>query len=80
MEVPKPHCGSTLHALTPEPGYVAPQLIGTLNAPDTPTPNHAQLEDCRVPQINDHNANLTEIDQNGSQGPQGLGKPSKVVN
>lgn len=68
MEVMEPLGGGASHALTSESGYVAPQLIGALDAPDTPTPNHGWLEDHIVPQTNHRNLYLTELDQNEDQG------------
>lgn len=51
MEVLKPLGGGKSHALTPESGYVAHQLIGALDAPDTLTPNHGQPVEPIAPQI-----------------------------
>lgn len=79
MEVMEPLGGGASHALTSESGYVAPQLIGALDAPDTPTPNHGRPEDHIGLQTNHHNLYLTELDQNGGQGAQKLGRPSKTV-
>lgn len=79
MEVMEPPGGDASPALTSESGYVAPQLIGALDAPDTPTPNRGQLEDHTVSQSNHCNLYFTELNQNKGQGTQKLGRPSKTV-